>query len=136
MDHIEYKSGYKYQLVSTYKVSIPLLLAGSIQTQFITLTMEGLLTVRSGYAWDGPTWLADTKNAMRASLVHDALYQLMRSGRLDLNLHRNNADKLFRVICREDGMGYLKAFIAYRGLFLFARSAADPKNQKPIIIAP
>jgi hypothetical protein len=44
-----------------------------------------------GYAWNGPSGpTLDTRNFMRGSLVHDALYQLMREGRMDNGLRRQN----------------------------------------------
>ena len=51
-------------------------------------------------AGDGPSGPAiDTKNFMRASLVHDALYQLMRLGTLDKS-RRQYADRLLQTIRR------------------------------------
>jgi len=40
---------------------------------------DGGLLIKAGYSWDGPSGSAiDTKNFMQGSLVHDALYQLLR----------------------------------------------------------
>ena len=37
------------------------------------------MIVEKDYAWDGPSGpTIDTSNSMRASLVHDVLYQAMR----------------------------------------------------------
>ncbi len=42
--------------------------------------IDGVLTIRSGYAWDGPGGPAmDTPAAMYGSLSHDALYHHSRS---------------------------------------------------------
>ena len=49
----------------------------NISTPFVSLTPDGVLTLRAGYAWDGasgPTF--DTPAVMLAALLHDALYQL------------------------------------------------------------
>ena len=76
---IKYRSKYKYQLAEEYRLKIPLQPKKVIETEFINLDCDGILVVASGYAWDGPSGhLVDTTRNMRASLVHDALYQLMR----------------------------------------------------------
>ena len=73
---------------------------------------------------------------MRGSLVHDALYQLMRLEHLDKDLHREPSDRLLQQMCREDGMSALRAWWVYQGVRLGGNPAADPSNRKPIIKAP
>lgn len=100
MSKIRYRSGYRYQLQADYSVFIGLL-GYKIRTDFITLTESGWLTIRRGYAWDGATGLPSTpKSLMRASLVHDAMYQLIRNGLFD---RRDVADELFFEFAQEDG---------------------------------
>ena len=62
---------------------------------------------------------------MRGSLVHDALYQLMRDGYLPLKT-REYADWLLREICIEDGMSKIRADWVYMGVDLFGESSAKP----------
>ena len=82
--YIRYRSDYKYQLASEYRIKIPILPAEDIGTEFIDLDTSGELTVKNAYAWDGPSGpVIDTPENMRASLVHDALYQLMRNKELN-----------------------------------------------------
>ena len=70
----------------------------------IALTAEGALTCFKGYCWDGPSGPTfDTAATMRASLFHDALYQLMRERKLHVKLHRRVADELLRNVMVEDG---------------------------------
>lgn len=100
MSKIRYRSGYRYQLQADYSVFIGLL-GYKIRTDFITLTESGWLTIRKGYAWDGATGLPSTpRSLMRASLVHDAMYQLIRNGLFD---RRDVADELFFEFAQEDG---------------------------------
>ena len=90
-----------------------------------------------GYAWDcpsGPT--LDTRNFMRGSLVHDALYQLMRESLLDHTIHREPADRILQSLCREDGMTALRAWWVYQGVRLFGNPASDPAQQRPVLWAP
>ena len=133
---IHYASGYKYQLRETYSCRIELQPESPIKTDWIELDSDGKLTIRNGYAWDGPSGPAfDTPSFMRASLVHDALYQLMRERHLNEE-HREAADRIMRRICREDGMWPARAWWCYLGVRFGAGTAADPSNGSRIECAP
>jgi len=76
--YVKYRSGYKYQLVEEYQVKVSVLPKNDIKTDFIELSTEGMLIIKNGYAWDGPSGpTIDTPNFMRGSLVHDALYRMV-----------------------------------------------------------
>jgi hypothetical protein len=137
MDCIAYRSGYKYQLQDDYSIQIEAKPPAPIDTEYLTLTMNGLLTVKKGYAWDGPSGpTIDTPNFMRGSLVHDALYQLMRERLIDEETYRETADRLLQKICIEDGMSSLRAWWVYQAVHFFGEPSADPANDKPVIKAP
>jgi hypothetical protein len=137
MRSISYKKGYKYQLVKEYSTDIPIKPDNDIETDYIVLTSEGKIIIRKGYAWDGPSGpTVDTLNFMRGSLIHDALYQLMREEKLDNNIYREPADRLLQQMCKEDGMSSIRAWWVYKGLRLGGDPAADPANRKPVVIAP
>jgi hypothetical protein len=72
---------------------------------------------------------------MRGSLIHDALYQLLREGHLPQS-ERFMADKILQYICLEDGMWKLRAWWVFQGVSKFAASAASPKNKRKIHTAP
>ena len=137
---IMYKDGYKYQLYVDYvhPQALDCKPVYQVSTPYLEMTSGGILTIKKGYAWDGPsgpTW--DTKNFMTPSLVHDALYQLMRMGYLYANLgHRKIADLELYRMCRERGMWYVRAQWVYAGVRLGGRRAASQAGQKEIIIAP
>ncbi len=134
---IEFRSGYKYQLASNYLIKINIKPNKEVDDKFIKLDKSGNLTVVAGYAWDGPSGpVVDTKENMRASLVHDALYQLMRHRRLTAKEHKDKADKLFKKICIEDGVLPATAHIYYIGLKMGGKPSTDPKNKKKVHIAP
>lgn len=133
---IFYKSGYKYQLDTSYSVLVDIHPKEDIKTDFIDLLKGGTLTIWKGYAWDGPSGpTIDTKNFMRGSLVHDALYQLIRQEYLSKN-SREQADKELRRICLEDGMSRIRAWWVYRAVKLGGKSAADPRHKKEVLTAP
>lgn len=137
MKCIAYKSGYKYQIKKSYSVEIPIKPTVSIESEFISLSIDGVLALKSGYAWDGPSGpTIDTLNFMRGSLVHDALYQLMREKCLDANIYREKADRLLQEHCKEDGMTSIRAWWVYQGVRFGGGTSADPDKDKPIKHAP
>ncbi|MEE8105945.1 MAG: DUF1353 domain-containing protein [Planctomycetota bacterium] len=94
---------------------------------YMRLDHTGVLRISAQYAWNGPSGpTIDTRNFMRGSLVHDALYQLMRERVLDHRADRKRADQLLRIIVREDGMSWLRAWWVYRGVRWFGASSARP----------
>ena len=135
--YIRYRSKYKYQLASEYKIKISIRPATDITTDFIDLDTAGNLLVKEAYAWDGPSGpVKDTTMNLRASLVHDALYQLMRHEKLKARTHRKAADQEFKRICKEDGVPKHWASIWYKGLRKFGKPAANPENKKRVHRAP
>ena len=135
--YIRYRSDYKYQLAEGYAIKITIKPKSDIKTEFIDLDTEGNLTVKKGYAWDGPSGpVKDTEENMRASLVHDALYQLMRNNELSVRTHRKAADQEFKDICKADGVSSLRASAYYKALRKFGKPAASPGHKKKVIRAP
>jgi hypothetical protein len=120
-----YKDGYKYQVCRDYIHNVGIIPLAPIESDYLALSSNGWLTIRRGYCWDGasgPTW--DSADTMRAGLVHDALYQLMRMGLLEES-ERIKADQLLHDICLEDGMIPARADLWYGAVRLFAHKAAD-----------
>jgi len=137
-DHcISYHTGYKYQLTADYRIATSIKPKQAIDGRFIALDESGELTVKSGYAWDGVSGpVLDTEQNLRASLVHDAFYQLMRKRELSAKTWRDKADKLFRDMCREDGVPSSVARAYYEVLKRLGKPSADPKNAKETLRAP
>ena len=134
---IAYNDGYKFQTKAAYQLAIEIKPDAAIDTDYIALDAEGHLTIKKGYAWDGPSGpVLATKSIMRGSLVHDALYQLMREEYLDKNIWREKADSILHAICIEDGMWKLYAWLVYHGVRKFADLAADPADIRPVEHAP
>ncbi len=124
-------SNYKYQLLEEFSYQTTIT-GFEANHDFIQLREDGQLVIKKHYAWDGasgPTW--DTKNSMRASLVHDAFYQLLRLESLPQS-QIVPADQLFKKMLIEDGMSKVRAWIWYRGLRLANGAAAKPGTQDPI----
>ncbi len=122
-------SNYKYQLVEDWLTHTGILGAAARIPGFITLAHDGVLTVHRGYAWDGasgPT--IDTKSSIRASLAHDAIYQLERAGHLGQEW-RDKADEILRDLCIEDGMWEWRANLWLWTVRKFAASSAARRDE-------
>ena len=133
---IKYKSGYKYQLHEEYRVKVSVIPTGDITTDYLDLDTKGMLVIKKGYAWDGPSGPSiDTPNFMRGSLVHDALYQLLRIKKLEPKWRKESDNELARI-CREDGMSRIRAWWVLRSVRLGGGPAASPESRKPVHTAP
>ncbi len=115
---------YLYQLTEGYRLKLDDILPDdvAIDTGYIVFFGgDGVIpaiTIHKGYAWDGPSgppkwWIkllwgkwkkAYLKKCLRASLVHDALCQLINNGILDGAIWGDYADRLLERILIEDGM--------------------------------
>lgn len=125
--------GYKYKLEEDYGIEVPVLSAYEIHHPYIEL-QYGIMVIKRGYCWDGATGVPDNRDNMRGSLVHDALYQLMRLGLIDRS-YKDYADNLLRQICIQDGMDKFWADIFFDGVQAFGKDATMPgKNKRGQII--
>ncbi len=135
---IAYKSGFKYIIDEDLVVQLEedKLLGEHVETKWIILDSMGLLLIRAGFACDGPSGLTiDTKNFMRGSFVHDALYWLIRNDLLDASC-REAADRELRRIIRLDGMNRFRAWYVYRAVRLGGGFAVCPAASRKIHRAP
>jgi len=122
---------YKYELMETLTTRVQI--DAEAHTEFIDLS-NGFLTIRAGYCWDGasgPT--VDTKSTIRGSLVHDALYQLMRMGLIGQE-YKPIADQTFRRLIKNNGMGSFRAWYYYNGVRFFGSKSAAVQQREPTII--
>lgn len=147
---IHYKAGYKYQFTDDrFPVMLPVppgdgILLYNRHTEvypkdgqseyimvgpFLKIWPSGKIRILEGYAWDGPSGPAfDTPNFMTPSMVHDALYQLMRNKVLPLDPYREIADEMMYQMCRERGMCAPRAWWCKRGVRRFGKSSASKKR--------
>ncbi|WP_273430243.1 hypothetical protein [Chitinibacter tainanensis] len=105
---------YKYTLDTPYQLLTPLRPLEAVGNGFLRLHPDGTLAIAAHYSWDGASGpMPDLPSIVRGSLVHDALYQLIREGALAAKPHRREADQLLRSLCLADGMSYLLAQWVY-----------------------
>lgn len=129
-----YKKGYKYQLQREWFTDTLITLNKPIDTEYIRMDTSGMLTIKRGYAFDGasgPT--IDSKNSMKGSLAHDALYQLIRGNYL-LSEHRKIADELLRDICIKEGMWKPRAWTWYYAVRATAKKSSTHETRKLRVI--
>jgi hypothetical protein len=138
---LRYQDGYKYRTRATWAVLTPFsgmaarIESGDRGLPWVELRQDGALIIREGYAWDGasgPT--VDTRSAIIPSLVHDALYQLARAGRLP-PLGRDAVDDYFESLCVACGMWRWRAKIWRRALKIGAAHAYAQQPER-ILVAP
>lgn len=135
---VHYSDGFKYQLRVSFEILLPkaFWVESAIDTDFISLEKSGALFIAKGYAWDGASGpVIDRPSTKRGSLVHDALYQLLRAGLLPQEM-RADCDEMFRRLCVQDGVWRWVARAYVRGLARFGSHAADTHNQRPVLTAP
>lgn len=119
MNDFIYTKGWKYRLEEDYVVQLTFTPKVAIDAKWISVTMDGLLTLKSGYAWDGasgPT--LDSEESIMPSAVHDACYQLIRMNVVDTK-NRKVVDKMFYNLCIEEGMNVIRASLWYVAVRLF-----------------
>ncbi len=115
---MQYRKRRKWKYLVHTKVTYPTGIEVSYHKDsgLVKIDRHGFLTIEKGYAWDGPSGPAiDTKTFMQGSLIHDALYQLMREEVLPQSC-RKRADEILRDICIEDGMSRVRAWWVYRAV--------------------
>ena len=133
---MRYRKGYKYQLAETEVFQTSIHPKAGIITDFIDLSVSGILTVKKGYAWDGPSGpVIDRKTNMRASLAHDALYQLCRRGHLPHRLWRD-IDREYSKILKQDGTWKITRKIHMAGLKIAGGKHARPRARRKVYEAP
>lgn len=144
---IYYREGYKYQLVKDYTIKTNIT-GYQVNSKFIQLFPTGVLIIKDGYSWDGPSGpTLDTKNSMRGSLVHDAFYQLLREGKFTAHIKdveakhkeheriRQIADDALSDICKEDGMTSVRAELWEFAVENFAYNSSTAKGGREVLTA-
>lgn len=117
---------YKYELEEDMSFEVPELYGFSFSHKLFKLR-DGLLKVRAGYHWDGPSGpTMDTPSTMESSLVHDVLYQSIRERMLPYS-RRKDADQIFHRLMKKgvhDALPYVKGwnhFLHNTGVWLARR---------------
>ena len=136
MKLISYRKGYKYQLAEDYTVQTKLRPVQAIETRYILLSVDGLLTIENGYAWDGASGPSfDTRDSMRGSLGHDAKYQLIRMRLLDYSAKVIADQELYDDLV-EDKMWRWRAAYWLKSVKIFGYISLAPKSVSEVLTTP
>lgn len=136
MNKVLYRAGLRFQVAQDYQLPISILPSKAVYTELISLDEAGNLTIRAGYAWDGATGLPGTPpDLIRGSLVHDALYQLIRSGSISSE-YRDQADRILQSIVLEDSGDHAFAEVVYQAVHLLGAPYASADHERPVLEAP
>jgi len=131
------KVNLKYSVVKQYRfrveeedfiIDLPFLVP-NCQTEYIKI-IDCELTIKGKYLWDGSSGPTFQTNACKiASLVHDALCQLIKLGFLGTTV-QPCADKLYYKLCKDGGMSEIRARIRLLGLKIGSKYAVK-YSKKP-----
>lgn len=107
-----------------------------ITSRFYSLSLNGLVFVRAGYGFDGPSGpTIDTPDVIFCSVIHDVLYEMFTKGELDLKW-RKAADQELKDIGIACGASHSRMKVWKSMVRIFARKAALPISKKKIYIIP
>ena len=128
---IKFYDGLKYELAEDFWCQTGIKGVSAVFEE-VRLFTDGTLHVKAGFTWNGasgPT--LDTASSMRASLAHDALYQLISEKKLDMK-HRHAADELLAALGKQDGMYGWRARMWLWAVDKFGGPAARSKRKAKV----
>lgn len=124
------KAGVDYDIIKReyeYKLKVQQLCQTTIRPEkeithpYFNLTLDGGLTVKVGYEWDGATFYPDFDCIMFGSLIHDCLLQMVTEGMIAPE-NRRLADKLLKRLCIGSGMPAAEAQLVYNAVRVYSKS--------------
>jgi hypothetical protein len=134
---MEYRDGYDGQIIKDEIFQLPKELWPYDETKsdWITITINGKMTVKKGFCWDYATvpfthWLSNKiagKKSKTPSLGHDALCKLKRNGLLPQDPTRIHTDKYFHQLLLDRKFWKVRAWAWYKAV----RFGAKYHKQKP-----
>ncbi|MGL5232172.1 MAG: DUF1353 domain-containing protein [Fusobacteriaceae bacterium] len=82
--------------------------------------VNGVLTINKWYKWNGANAMIDTQAVLRGSLVHDCLYECIKTYGLSIK-NRREADIIFKSVNEYYGMNKIKSTMVYNAVRIFGR---------------
>ena len=120
---------YKFQVYETEVTKTPIIPEKEIYHEFFMLLMDGTLTVKKGYAWDGASGpVIQTKALLKASLAHDVFFQCMRVGLLPKS-YFEVVNKFLQIQCIQFGMNKLFAWGVYQAVQTCGKKYIEPRPE-------
>lgn len=127
---------YKYRVKFNYSIDIGIK-GYDIDLEDLRLTPDGILTLKAGFMWDGPSGPTyDSKTGIRGSGIHDGGYKLIRLELLPPSC-KEVFDTLFHDILLTDGMSHGRADLWFTGVHKFGEGSCIPGSEREeILMAP
>jgi hypothetical protein len=123
--NVYYRKGFKYQVARVCVLQSTACPSEDIITDFYEIHANGIIIVKKGYAYDGPSGPTfDSRCSMRAALGHDVVYQAMREGLLDWRYKRAIDDNFYEWLI-VDGMWRWRAARWYDAVSKFGGAEKD-----------
>jgi hypothetical protein len=134
MGTLSYKKiDYKYQLIQDYFFKLPFT-APDVSLEDCGVK-DNNLYADAGFGYDGASGLTvDSENSMEGALVHDIGYRLLRAGLLPSKF-KGLFDRLFKIVLKRNGMGYLRRTIWFNAVKRFASYAAEVRPEDIVSIS-
>ena len=121
MIYYKKRKKWKYVLQKDYTCQADIPVDELCDLAFLKLEKNGNLTIKKNYAFDGATGLIFTpKSLIKGSLIHDALYQLIREKKIDIKC-KKIADEILAQNCIESKIPKIFVWLVSLGVRLFGR---------------
>lgn len=134
---ILYADGYKYQMRENAVADSRIRPGKLINHEYFAISVDGVILVRRGYAWDGASGPAiDDPGTLLPSVFHDAGYQAIQLKLLE-EFWREALDQMYESLCIECGVNPARArahYLALRGFGGYYN--ALPESYYPTKVAP
>lgn len=124
---VKYKKRYQYELLDSFSFSTSFKPPSNVELKYIRIDTDGKITAKPGYAWDGATGAIDTKSTMKASLLHDICYQLLKLNVIPMR-YRKEFDGLYYKTALQNGMFIGRAFYHYAAVRIFGDNALKKRS--------
>lgn len=131
MSKIKYKHGFKFYLAEDFSLRIDDLPDANVLGMYKIQMSHQTLTICKGYMWDKGF---KDKCFIRAQLVQEAMYQLIRLGYLPYEW-RKKSNEIYYSLMVEDGVPKPFAWMLKKWADLFGNVASNGKARK-VLFAP
>jgi len=128
---VKYKHGFRFYLAEDFSLKIDDLPDENVLPLYKIAMSKGMLTISKGYMWDRGF---RGKEFIRGTLVHEALYQLIRLGYLPYEW-RKKSNEIYYSLLVDDGAPKLFAWLLKKCADLFGNVASNGKSRK-VLFAP
>ena len=119
MNYRRRKKCWKYKVTKDYSRQLLQCMNGACGTIRCNNTVyvqlkKGKIIIYSGYTWNGANWSPDFKCTQEATLVHDALYQLLEEQQIEEDYRKCADQQLYCML--KDSSSPRFASIAYNAV--------------------